>query len=108
MNRANRAAQFQPFDALKGLSEALRAKEEKHSRVEKREVPEEMQAELAGLLTKIERGMLIEVTFYYNGHYVALQDKLLSINQPYRYIVVGMDKARIYFDDIYAIQIIEM
>ena len=34
MNKADRAAQFQPFDALKGLQEELRAREERRTRVE--------------------------------------------------------------------------
>ena len=33
MNKADRAAQFQPFDALKGLQEELRAREERRTRV---------------------------------------------------------------------------
>ena len=43
MNRQERAKQFMPFDALKGLKEALKAKEEKLTRVAKRELSEEQQ-----------------------------------------------------------------
>ena len=41
MNKADRAAQFQPFDALKGLQEELRAREERRTRVAKKELSEE-------------------------------------------------------------------
>ena len=41
MNKADRAAQFQPFDALKGLQEELRMREERRNRVAKKEVSEE-------------------------------------------------------------------
>ena len=104
MNRANRAAQFQPFDALKGLHEALRAKEEKLNCEQKRYVSEELQTELSNMLIKAERGMIIEVTFYYYGHYIITKGKLIDKNEPFKYIVV--DKTKICFDDIYTINII--
>ena len=63
MNKANRAAQFAPFDALKGLNEALRKKEEKLSRVEKIELSEEMSEELSHKLIKLEKGQRIKITF---------------------------------------------
>ena len=37
MNRVDRAKQFQAFDALKGLQEELRAREERRTRVAKKE-----------------------------------------------------------------------
>lgn len=44
MTRENRAKQFMPFDAMKGLAEALKDREERHSRVQKHGVSEEDQA----------------------------------------------------------------
>ena len=41
MMRQERAKQFMPFDAMKGLQEALRDREERHSRVEKHDISEE-------------------------------------------------------------------
>ena len=43
MTTAERAKQFAPFDAMKGLQEALRDREERHSRVERHEISEEQQ-----------------------------------------------------------------
>ena len=43
MMREERAKQFQPFDAMIGLQEALRDREERHSRVERHEISEEQQ-----------------------------------------------------------------
>lgn len=102
--RVNRAAQFQPFDALKGLREALQAKEEKMAQVARRELPEEQQCELSDMLNKIERGLMIEVVFYFNGHYVSLIGQVENMNIAHKYLVV--DKAKIYFDDIYSIVIL--
>ncbi|MFA7642957.1 MAG: hypothetical protein WCY74_06740, partial [Sphaerochaetaceae bacterium] len=41
MPRQNRAPQFAPFDALKGLHEALRLAEYEHERIVKGEISEE-------------------------------------------------------------------
>ena len=41
MTQAERAKQFAPFDAMKGLQEALRDREERHARVERHEISEE-------------------------------------------------------------------
>lgn len=105
MNRANRAAQFAPFDALKGLTEALREKEEKLTREEKRTLSEEQAEELSNTLAQLERGMIVEAVFFYNGHYVSLEDKLVDINAPYKYIIVG--KAKIFFTELYGLTIKE-
>ena len=63
MNRQERAKQFMPFDALKGLKEALKAKEEKLTRVAKRELSEEQQEILSEVITQLEKGMLVKATF---------------------------------------------
>ena len=41
MRREDRAKQFMPFDAMKGLKEALAVRDERHNRVEKRELSED-------------------------------------------------------------------
>lgn len=41
MTRAERAKIFSPFDAMKGLQEALRDREERHLRVERHDISEE-------------------------------------------------------------------
>ena len=105
MNRANRAAQFAPFDSLKGLTEALREKEELMSREEKHTLSEDRQEEISDTLIQLERGMRVEVVFFYNGHYVTLTEKLVDINPQYKYLIVG--KAKIYFTDLYEITIKE-
>jgi hypothetical protein len=104
VNKANRAAQFNAFDALKGLQEALREKEEKLSRVERRELAEEQQDALSLVLHRLEKGNLIELTFYYSGHYVTIKDKFVALNSAYRFILVGDYK--IYYDDLYEVKMI--
>ena len=54
MNNKERAKQFMPFDAMKGLNEALRAKEERRTRVERKQLSEDMAEELSRVLNRIE------------------------------------------------------
>ncbi|HHU43441.1 MAG: YolD-like family protein [Bacillota bacterium] len=103
MNKANRAAQFAPFDALKGLNEALRKKEEKLSRVEKIELSEEMSEELSHKLIKLEKGQRIKITFYCYGRYITTHGIVTQKNQAYKFLTLNDQK--IYFDDIYDLRL---
>ena len=80
MNKANRAAQFQPFDALKGLQEELRMREERRNRVEKKEVSEEKAEEISRELIKIQKGSNVEIVFYRNGSYYELTGCVFAKN----------------------------
>ena len=55
MTRQERAKQFAPFDAMKGLQEALRDREERHGRVSKREISEESEMNISYVLKKLCR-----------------------------------------------------
>jgi len=87
-----------PFDALKGLQEALRDKEKKLARVERSELTEEQAVELSQKLCKLEKGTSVAITFYHNGHYIAFTGKVSKINQPFKYLVI--DNIKIFFEDI--------
>ena len=63
MMRENRAKQFIPFDAMKGLAEALKDREERHSRVQKHGVSEEDQAIISETLCKVEKGSKIFISY---------------------------------------------
>lgn len=104
MNRQDRAKQFMPFDALKGLQEALRSKEERRSRVEKIELNDEMAQALSDSLAQIGRGTKVQMTFYYNGHYVDYCGEVTDINIPYKFLVIT--NSRVYFNDIYEMAIV--
>ena len=106
MNRQDRAKQFMPFDALKGLQEALRVREERRSRVDKRMLSEDMEDELSRVFQRVQRGSRVRITFYLNGHYVDVEGDVATIDEIYRYIKIGTQK--IFFDDIYSLKIIEV
>ena len=104
MNRADRAAQFAPFDALKGLKEAIKEREERKSRTYRRELSEEQQEVLSETIKQLETGAMVEVAFYSNGHYYMLQGVFADINPTNKYIMVG--ERKINFLDLYEIKIL--
>ena len=72
MPRINRAAQFAPFDALKGLQEALRVKEFEHDKIAKSELSEEQAKRLSKILLEFEKGDVLEVTYFKDGYYLCV------------------------------------
>lgn len=55
MTQAERAKQFAPFDAMKGLQEALRDREERHARVERHDISEEDIERNSSVLAKLTK-----------------------------------------------------
>ena len=106
MNNQERAKQFMPFDALNGLKEALRDREERRTRVQKIELSEDMATKLSCVMNRIEPYSVIRIKFYSKGHYIDLQGTVLEKDIIYRFLKIGNEK--IYFDDILKIQIIEV
>lgn len=105
MNREDRAKQFAPFDALKGLQEELRKREERLTRIQKRELSEEAQAEIGKELIKIRKNSQAEITFYKAGHYVTVCGAVKEYSVVYKYLVVEEEK--IFFDDITELKVLE-
>lgn len=101
LTREERAKQFAPFDALKGLQEELEKRREKHSRVEKTELSEERREEISSALEKLERGDKVKIVFFKTGHYYDVVGKTEQVDRAAKYIRIG--DAKIFFDDIYDI-----
>lgn len=104
-NKVNRAAQFLPFDALKGLSEKIAQVEEELSRVDKIDLSDYQKEVLDETLQKLRVGSVVNITFYFNCHYVQVENEVDDINLPQRYISINHTK--IYFSDIYSMDIVE-
>ncbi len=102
MTREQRAKQFMPFDAMKGLHEALKEREERHSRVEKRELSEDEQAANSAMLCKLKKGDIVSVTCYSHFHEVTKTGTITAISYPYHFI--ALDDEKLFFDDIYSIE----
>ena len=103
MPRGERAKQFAPFDALKGLQQALRLKEYEHERVEKGDLSEEDVLRLSTILSNLEKNTLVEVQFFFDGHIKPKQGKVKVdlVNQ-----VLALDNIKIDFLDLIDIRIL--
>ena len=106
MTRAERAKIFAPFDAMKGLQEALRDREERHLRVERHEVSEEQAEQNSRILLKLRRGMKVELDCYCAFHDVTKQGKITDVDFTSRWL--KLDDEQIDFEDIYSIKITDL
>lgn len=100
MDRENRAKQFMPFDALKGLRAALAEKE--RMIVEKRELSEEQKEELDRKLKQIEKQDIITVEFFDKGEYVKVTGVVSGLDLSGR--VIKIVNQKIPFDVISDLQ----
>ena len=73
MSRQERAKQFAPFDALKGLHEAIKLKEFEHEMISRNEMCEDEIKVISAELSKIQKGDKVIVKFFRDGHIVNLE-----------------------------------
>ena len=78
VNRISRAKQFLPFDALKGLQEALKEKEIEYE--ERKELSEETLNDLDTILNRIEIGNIISIKYYKNRRYSEMNGTVTKID----------------------------
>lgn len=103
MDRRDRAKQFQPFDALKGLQEELRRREEKRLRVPRRILSEEEAERLSRRICRLRKGDTAEITFYEGGHYITRRGQITVLDTVFMFLV--LDDKKIFFADIYRISL---
>ena len=97
-----RVQQFQPFDALRGFSEYLRNQERLRS--EKKEISDDEAMNISRTLLHIRNGSNVRLRHYSNGAYITTTGKVTDINFPYRCLTAN--NIRIWFEDIYKLEII--
>ena len=97
---SERARQFLAFDAVKGLKEALQEKEK--IIVEKIDLSEDAQEELAYKINQVKTGTIIKITYFEKGEYIELTGMVTNIDPIYRTITIV--KKKIPLDDIYQIK----
>ncbi len=97
MTVADRAKQFVPFAALKGLPEALAAKE--RIVVEKIELSPEMTEELDRRMHLLQRGQIATVVYFHKDEYIKITGMVARIDTTCRLLQIVNTK--IGFDDIY-------
>lgn len=98
MPRSKRAAQFAMFDALKGLKEALKAKEWKPE--PRRVLAEEAIQEIDAALKELKQGHLATVVYYedFEQAYKQLTGLIRKIDARREYLQIG--EVAVAFEDI--------
>lgn len=89
MPRSRRAKQFQPFDALRGLKEAIAAKEKVPT--PGRYLSEDRIAEIDKLLNSLRKGQIITVVYYgvYEQEYLQLTGPVMKVDPYWHSLQVG-------------------
>ncbi len=109
MPRKNRAAQFAPFNALKGLQESLREREYEQEKTLKKELTEEEIENLEKTFLKLKNKDCVEVLFYDKKdlHYKTVCGELKICNSTKQMDVVSEDEktTHINFEDILTIKL---
>ena len=95
----DRAKQFMPFAALKGLPDALAAKEKVI--VPKIELSEEMAEELDRSMHELAKGRIATVVYFRKGEYIKITGMVARIDETSRLLQIVNTK--IPFDDILTI-----
>lgn len=101
MPREERAKQFIPFDAMKGLREVLSLKDEKHSRVKRHGISDEEKYENSKIILRLKKNDYISLFCYHGLHDTYISGKISEINLDFKYM--SIDGIKIGFEDIYAI-----
>ena len=104
MSNIDRAKQFAPFDALKGLQNALRVKEYEHDRLLKGDLSSEQIDIMTKNLLAIKRNSIIKIKYFFDGFYLEEigKSKVDLINR-----IIEINSKKILFDDIFSIDILE-
>lgn len=96
MSPEDRAKQFMPFAALRGLPEALAVREK--ITVDKIDLSEEMAEEIDRNMHMLKRGEKASVVYYHNNEYIKVTGMVSRIDESARLIQIVDTK--IPFDDI--------
>ena len=100
-NKVDRAKQFAPFEALKGLREALVIAEMEHDKKRKIELSEESEKDIQCELAKIGKDDAVRVKWYKHGFYKTIVGKIAKIDKCFKFFVI--ENERIDFENIYFI-----
>ena len=106
MMREERAKQFAPFDAMKGLQEALRDREERHTRVERHDISEEQMEKNSEVFAALTAGMRVRMDCYRAFHDVSVTGTVTAVDLNFRCLKLGTESFS--FADIYGIEILDL
>lgn len=105
MPPSRRAKQFAPFDALKGLKEAIARKE--HVPEPRRELSEDAIAEINAKLTMLKPGSWVTVVYYcdYTQEVHQLTGQVSKVDPYWKILEVG--NVILEFSELYHIEVID-
>ena len=102
MSKSDRAKQFAPFDALKGLHDALKMKEYEHDRMQKGDLSSEKLAEMTKILLDYKKSDALKVRYFSDGYY---KEKIGKAKVDFAMRTVNFDGLKLTFDDIFDVSI---
>ena len=100
----NRAAQFLPFDAMKGLSEELRFRIERRTMVERRELSEEDSEKISVFLSSLSTGDAVRILFFDSGRYIDIECIVDAVDSLHKTLTIGDKKIR--YEDIAELRVL--
>lgn len=100
MDKADRAKQFMPFDALKGFRDALKEKEK--IIVPKIELSEEAKDALDRKLHQMQRNDIVTVVYFEKDEYLKVTGMVSRLDVTAR--ILAIVNTKIAFENIYDIQ----
>lgn len=98
----DRAKQFMPFAALKGLPDALAAREK--ITVAKIELSEEMAEELDRRMHGLAKGKMASVVYFHRDEYIKITGMVARIDETSR--ILQIVNTKISFDDILEVAVL--
>ena len=101
MPPSRRAKQFAPFDALKGLKEAIVAKEKRPE--PRRELTDYMKEQISNTLLELRKGQPITVVYYGSMEQETLQITGTVVKVDAYWQILQVNKVAIDFSEIYEI-----
>ena len=99
MPREKRASQFAPFDALKGLREALRLVEYEREKIEKGEVNEETAQKISNILNELDENTELDLIYFEDGYQKEYKGKIKLDIYEQKIKLLKMNKT-IMLDDL--------
>ena len=102
VSRVERAKQFLPFDALKGLQEALKEKKKELEFAQRIDLVDEVIEKISEKLQMLELGNVVVVKYYCNKSYKEVIGKVRKVDRVKKKLVilVGNEEVSVKFSDI--------
>lgn len=103
MNNTQRAHIFNAFDSLNSLEKI--AKESQKSKISRYLLSPEDCEILNEKILSLKKGMVVEITYYYQNSYIQINGELTKIDLDLKWLYIN--RQHIYLKDLFDIKIIQ-